>query len=78
LFEETTIVTSVLGPWGVGRVKRSDRDHYFTLVAEAADEATREGASKVALAQASMATGAKLAKSDPRPLTSPALVFKML
>jgi Asp/Glu/hydantoin racemase len=53
--------------------KGGDRDRYLSLVAEAADEAIREGASRVALAQASMAGAARLTREGSPPLTSPSV-----
>lgn len=51
--------------------KAGDVDGYFSAIAAAADNAYLEGASVVALAQASMAGAAVLVKGSSRPLTSP-------
>lgn len=59
----------VPGAWSA--FKSGDTTRYLALVAEAADEATRNGASRIALAQASMAGAAKLVATGLRPLTSP-------
>jgi len=76
LFEEAAQETGaevevrlVSGAWAA--FKEGDRDRYLALVAEAADEAIREGASLVALAQASMAGAARLTHEGSPPLTSP-------
>jgi len=53
--------------------RSGDRDRYLAIVAEAADEVARQGASKVALAQASMAGAARLVRDGDPPLTSPAV-----
>ncbi len=78
LFEEVAQGTGaeievrfVFGAWSA--FKEGDRDRYLALVAEAADEAVREGASRVALAQASMAGAARLTREGLPPLTSPAV-----
>ena len=78
LFEEVAQGTGakvevrlVPGAWSA--FKGGDRDRYPALVAEAADEAVREGASRVALAQASMAGAARLTREGSPPLTSPAI-----
>lgn len=77
LFEEAAMATGtevevrlVPGAWAA--FKAGDRDRYLALVAEAADEAARDGLSRVVLAQASMAGAAKLGKIALAPLTSPA------
>jgi hypothetical protein len=64
-------VRLVPGAWA--RFKAGDREGYERLVAEAADQAAAGGA-EVALAQASMAGAARLAKV--KPLTSPAVGLK--
>lgn len=61
----------VPGAWVAFR--GGDRDRYLAIVADAADRAVREGASKVALAQASMAGAAGLTRNGEQPLTSPAV-----
>ncbi len=75
LFEEAAQKTGaevevrlVSGAWAA--FKGGDRDRYLALVAEAADEAVREGASLVALAQASIAGAARLTHEGSPPLTS--------
>jgi hypothetical protein len=67
----TVEVQFVPGAWTAFR--GGDRDRYLALVADAADEAVRQGASRVALAQASMAGAAKLTRTGVPPLTSPAV-----
>ena len=62
-------VRLVPGAWEL--FKAGDQQAYRRMIAEAADIATEEGAAAVALAQASMADAARLAKRRP-PLTSPA------
>jgi len=52
--------------------KAGDHGRYLELIARAADGALREGATRVALAQASMAGAAQRTTALPRPLTSPA------
>jgi len=64
-------VRLVSGAWAA--FKGGHRDRYLSLVAEAADEAIREGASRVALAQASMAGAARLTSEGSPPLTSPSV-----
>ena len=76
LFEEAaqgtgTEVEVRLVPGAWSAFKRGDQDRYLALVAGAADEAVREGASRVALAQASMAGAARLTRDGLPPLTSP-------
>ena len=51
--------------------RSGDRCRYLALIAEAADEASRNGAAQVALAQASMAAAADLVSARQRPLSSP-------
>jgi hypothetical protein len=51
--------------------RAGDRDRYLDLVAVAADQALRDGARQVALAQASMAGAATRATLSPKPLASP-------
>ena len=65
----TVEIRSCLGAWAAFR----GGDRYVALVADAADEAVRQGASRVALAQASMAGAAKLTRIGVPPLTSPAV-----
>jgi len=64
-------VRLVSGAWAA--FKGGQRDRYLSLVAEAADKAIREGASRVALAQASMAGAAQLTREGSPPLTSPSV-----
>lgn len=59
----------VPGAWSA--FKSADAKRYLALVAEAVDEATRNGASRIALAQASMAGATKFVTTSLRPLTSP-------
>ena len=63
-------VQVVPGAWEA--FKAGDPDRYRTLVAQAAGAAREDGATQVALAQASMAGAAALLPEDSRPLTSPA------
>lgn len=63
-------VRLVPGAWAL--FKAGDRDGYLSAIADAADTAYRDGASIVALAQASMAGAADLVQGGPRPLSSPA------
>ncbi|NVD38785.1 Asp/Glu racemase [Ensifer sp. HO-A22] len=51
--------------------KAGDRDGYLAAIAKAADASYDDGASIVALAQASMAGAADLVRRGPCPLTSP-------
>lgn len=51
--------------------KAGDRNRYLSLIAQAADEAIRNGATQVALAQASMAGAVDLASAGRYPLNSP-------
>ncbi|MDQ0467842.1 aspartate/glutamate racemase family protein [Labrys wisconsinensis] len=60
----------VPGAWALFRA--GDRDGYLRAIARAADEAYGDGASIVALAQASMTDAAALVTRGPRPLSSPA------
>ncbi len=53
--------------------KSGDLPRYHALVADAAERASRAGADRVALAQASMAAAAALVLGVPAPLTSPAV-----
>lgn len=64
-------VRLVPGAWAA--FKAGEGERYLALVAGAADAAARDGASRVALAQASMAGAAQLAQESPIPLTSPAV-----
>jgi hypothetical protein len=63
-------VRLISGVWDAFRL--GDVDRYLTLIAEAADEAFRLGADRVALAQVSMAPAAALCRAG-APLTSPSL-----
>ncbi len=67
--EAEIVMRLVPGAWDA--FKAGETERYHAIIAKAADEALREGATRVALAQASMAGAAKLATIDPRPLTSP-------
>ncbi|WMY09589.1 aspartate/glutamate racemase family protein [Paraburkholderia phenoliruptrix] len=60
----------VQGAWAL--FKRGERSRYLVAIADAAEQAYADGASVVALAQASMAPAADLITRAPRPLTSPA------
>jgi len=62
-------VRVVPGAWAV--FKAGDQNRYLAMIAAASDEASRHGASRVALAQASMAGAADLTREGVRPLTSP-------
>ncbi|MBI1775051.1 MAG: Asp/Glu racemase [Proteobacteria bacterium] len=78
LFEEAARSTGAvievrLVPDAWAAFKAGDRERYHRLVAAAADKASEEGATSVALAQASMAGAAKLSRLAPVPLTSPAV-----
>ncbi len=74
LFEEeagaSCEVRLVPGAWA--RFKSGDRDGYLSAISEAVEAAYRDGASIVALAQASMAGAAALVRNGPKPLASPA------
>ena len=59
----------VEGAWDLFKAGR--RDLYLQVVAQAADQARRDGAYTVALAQASMAGASELTRLAPQPLTSP-------
>ena len=61
-------VRLVPGVWA--RFKSGDRDGYLSAISEAAEAAYGEGASIVALAQASMASAAALVRNGPKPLSS--------
>ncbi len=63
-------VRLIPGAWAA--FKAGDQEGYHALIVQAADEATAEGASSVALAQASMAAAAKLSQAARPPLTCPA------
>ncbi|MBB5695812.1 aspartate/glutamate racemase family protein [Muricoccus pecuniae] len=52
--------------------KAGERDRYLAMVAAASDAAIQDGATRVALAQASMAGAAELCREEATPLTSPA------
>lgn len=76
LFEEAAMgsgaqveVRLVQGAWGL--FKAGNHRDYLAAIADAADRASQDGAAIVALAQASMAGAAELAKHVPKPLTSP-------
>lgn len=76
LFEAAAHVTGAeitmhLVPRAWQAFKAGDRDGYLAMIAQSADEATRSGATRVALAQASMAAAAALVATSPRPLNSP-------
>lgn len=62
-------VRLVAGAWA--SFKGGDRDGYLAAIAGACDVAYDDGASIVALAQASMAGAADLVRRGPPPLTSP-------
>ncbi|WP_109482676.1 aspartate/glutamate racemase family protein [Paraburkholderia sp. C35] len=66
----TVEVRLVQGAWDL--FKTGAHPAYLATVAAAADDAYREGASLVALAQASMAGAAGLTRQARKPLTSPA------
>lgn len=63
------IVQLVPGAWEA--FKAGNRDRYLTMIAQASDEAVRAGATRVALAQASMAEASGFVLIEPRPLNSP-------
>ena len=63
-------VRLVVDAWAMFR--GGDRHGYFAVIAAAAEAAYAEGASVVALAQASMAGAARLVHGGDMPLTSPA------
>ena len=60
-----------LVPDAWARFRAGDNDGYLAAIADAAGAAYRDGASIVALAQASMAGAADLVTGVPRPLSSP-------
>ncbi|POR46662.1 hypothetical protein CYD53_12359 [Bosea psychrotolerans] len=62
-------VRLVAGAWAL--FKAGDQDGYLAAIANAADTAYDDGASIVALAQASMAGAAELVKKGPKPMSSP-------
>ena len=62
-------VRLVDGAWSA--FQAGDADSYFSMIADAAEQAMRAGATTVVLAQASMAGAAKLCKSAKAPLASP-------
>lgn len=77
LFERAALATGAdveirLVPDAWERFRAGDSDTYLALVAEAADLASREGPSTIALAQASMAGAAGRCR-EAVPLTSPAV-----
>lgn len=63
-------VRLVEGAWGL--FKSGDHSGYLASIARAAERAYEDGATVVALAQASMAGAAKLVERGARPLCSPA------
>ncbi|WDZ78567.1 aspartate/glutamate racemase family protein [Ensifer adhaerens] len=63
-------VRLVEGAWSL--FKSGHRDSYLAAIAQAAEAAYVDGASIVALAQASMAGAADHVRNGPRPLSSPA------
>jgi hypothetical protein len=65
----TITIRLVPGAWAAFRAGEMDR--HFAIIADAAAQAVRDGAARVALAQASMAGAARLVSGDARPLTSP-------
>jgi hypothetical protein len=67
--EAKIAVQLVPGAWDT--FKAGDTARYLTMIAQAADDAMRAGASRVALAQASMFGAAKLCTSGILPLNSP-------
>ena len=76
LFEEAATLTGatvevrlVRGAWAA--FKAGDRGRYIASIAEAADAAVQGGASRVALAQASMAEAAELTRPGSPVLASP-------
>ena len=64
-------VTVQLVPLAWEAFKVGDRDRYLAMIANAAREALRTGATRVALAQASMAGACALIPLGERPLNSP-------
>lgn len=62
-------VRLVAGAWAL--FKAGDSDGYLAAIANAADAAYDDGASIVALAQASMAGAAGFVKKGPKPMSSP-------
>ena len=64
-------ITMRLVPHAWEAFKAGDLDRYLAIIAQATDEAMRSGATRVALAQASMAAAAALVATSPRPLNSP-------
>lgn len=78
LFEDAARATGAtidvqVVPQAWAAFKAGDSDRYFALVAEAVDAAWDAGATRVALAQASMTGAAARLPADRRPLTSPAV-----
>ncbi|TNC11331.1 Asp/Glu racemase [Methylobacterium terricola] len=78
LFEDAARATGAtidvrVVPQAWAAFKAGDRDRYHARVAEAADAAWAAGATRVALAQASMTGAAARLPADRRPLTSPAV-----
>ena len=78
LFEEAAHATGaevevrlVPGAWAA--FKAGEQDRYLAAIAAAADAAARDGATCVALAQASMAGAVELCRERPPPLSSPAV-----
>ena len=62
-----------LVPDAWAKFRAGDRDGYLATVARAAEAAYAEGATTVALAQASMAGAAGLVRGDRKPLSSPSV-----
>ena len=80
VFAETARLTGahinirlVDGAWSL--FKAGDLAAYHRMIARAADDAYADGATKVVLAQSSMAGAAPLVTRGPTPLTSPAAVL---
>jgi len=76
LFEAAAVKTGAevevrLVPDAWAAFRAGNRDRYLDLVAAAADQALRDGARQVALAQASMAGAAARTTLTPKPLASP-------
>ena len=65
---ETRVVPGAWALFGMG-----DSAGYLSLIADAVDQAYRDGADVVALAQVSMAGAAELVRGDLLPLTSPSI-----
>lgn len=67
-------VRLVPGAWAA--FKAGEHDRYLAMIAQAADAAARGGASRVALAQASMAGAAAPGTTTPPPLVVPAAALR--